>query len=61
VRRVPSALTKIIQIYQQTETMKLIQVIALGLLALCLGACASKPSNTTSVPASGPTTYVPAK
>lgn len=41
--------------------MKLIQVISLGLLALCFGACASKHSNTTSVPASGPTTYVPAK
>ncbi len=41
--------------------MKFIQVISLGLIALCLGACASKHSNTTSVPASGPTTVVSAK
>ena len=35
--------------------MKLIKVTALGLLALCLGACASKPSNTNTVPPPGPT------
>ena len=41
--------------------MKLIKVISLGLVALVLGACASKQhSNTTTVP-TGPTTVVPAK
>lgn len=29
--------------------MKLIKVISLGLIALCLGACASKPSQQGSV------------
>ncbi|HWB06133.1 MAG TPA: hypothetical protein VG796_24135 [Verrucomicrobiales bacterium] len=42
--------------------MKLVKVIALGLVALCLGACASnKPSNTTSVPPSSGPVVVPAK
>ena len=40
--------------------MKSIKLIALGLSALVLGACASKPSQTTSVPAGG-TIVVPAK
>ena len=40
--------------------MKLIKLISLGLAALALGACASKPSQTTSVPASS-TVIVPAK
>ena len=35
--------------------MKLIKVTALGLIALCLGACASKPSSTTTVPTGGTT------
>lgn len=30
--------------------MKLIKVTALSIIALCLGACASKPSTTTTVP-----------
>ena len=38
--------------------MKLIKVTALGLIALCLGACASKPSASTNVPPpSGTTVY----
>ena len=41
--------------------MKLIKVISLGLIALCLGACASKPSQQASVPASSSTTVIPAK
>lgn len=40
--------------------MKLIKVISLGLIALFLGACASKPSQQASVPAAGPI-VVPAK
>lgn len=43
------------QTYQHTHTMKLIKVTALGLIALCLGACASKPSSTTTVPTGGTT------
>jgi len=58
-RRVPSAPPGN-KPYQQNRIMKLIQVISLGLIALCLGACASKPSNTTTVPA-GPTTVISAK
>ena len=46
-------------------TMKLIKVISLGLVALFLGACASKqppPSQTTSVPTtSTSTTHYPSK
>lgn len=41
--------------------MKLIKVISLGLIALCLGACASKPSQQASVPMSSSTTVIPAK
>jgi hypothetical protein len=33
--------------------MTTLKVIALGLLALTLGACASKPSASTSVPTGG--------
>ncbi len=40
--------------------MKLIKVISLGLIALGLGACASKPSQQASVPASTPV-VIPAK
>jgi hypothetical protein len=47
--------------YQHTITMKLIKVTVLGLFALCLGACASKPSNTNSVPPPGPTHVMSAK
>jgi hypothetical protein len=39
--------------------MKLIKALALGLTALFLGACASKPSQSTSVPQSQ--VVVPAK
>ena len=39
--------------------MKLVKVISLGLTALFLGACASKPSQSTTVPTS--TVVVPAK
>ena len=46
--------------YQQTETMKLVKIISLGLIALFLGACASKPSQQSTVPA-GPTTVISAK
>ena len=42
-------------------TMKLIKVTALGLIALCLGACASKPSSAGSVPPPGPTTVISSK
>ncbi|HEX2748119.1 MAG TPA: hypothetical protein VHM91_08985 [Verrucomicrobiales bacterium] len=41
--------------------MKLIKVISLGLVALCLGACASKPSTTTTVPTTTSTTHYPSK
>jgi len=47
--------------YQQIITMKLIKVTALGLFALCLGACASKPSTTTTMPPPGPTHVMHAK
>ena len=40
--------------------MKLIKALSLGLIALALGACASKPSHTTTVPM-GPTTIVHSK
>jgi len=45
--------------------MKLIKVISLGLIALCLGACASKPSQQESVSTShsahSGTMVIPAK
>jgi hypothetical protein len=41
--------------------MKLIKVTALGLFALFLGACASKPSNSTTMPPPGPTTVISGK
>ena len=40
--------------------MKLAKIISLGLIALFLGACASKPSQQSTVPA-GPTTVISAK
>ena len=48
--------------YQQTVPMKLIKLISLGLIALCLGACASKPSQQGSVSTTNSGTMViPAK
>ena len=48
---------------QQTHTMKLIKVLLPALVALFLGACASKPSHTTTVPpaTSSSTVVVPPK
>lgn len=42
--------------------MKLIKLISLGLIALCLGACASKPSQQSSVSTgTSGTMVIPAK
>jgi len=43
--------------------MKLIKVLLPAVVALCLGACASKPSHTTTVPpaTSSSTVVVPPK
>lgn len=41
--------------------MNLVKILSLGLIALCLSACASKPSQSTTVPASSGPVVVPAK